>query len=362
MVWVFIVTLALFVIIMQAKLASIALKHLYYDFSLDKQLVEPDELVILTSTIKNTANTPIMYVGVSEFLPKDFNIREDEKWLKKHFKSSLFTQNTSYKMFLEPHTKFSTKLHFSVPKRGSYKLGKWYIETGDFLGFKSQIKSNELNRTVVVMPRRYTSPIFLKTLGGFIGDISVRRFILEDPVLTKGFRDYTGREPLKNISWTQTSRMNKVLVKDFDYTVESNVSVILNMETENKDVLEKSFEMLRTVCEELENIHMPYEFYTNGDLEGPLTKLSFLSEGLGSQHLNLILYGLGKSNLFFEHTFEDLVESIISKHEPSKSYIVVTPNLTPNGRNALKKLQDFSYYDSCVIYADGEINIGGKRR
>lgn len=352
MVWAFIVCLALFVIILQRKLALHALKHLYYDYSLDKQLVEPNEKVILSSSVKNTSNIPIMYVGLSEFLPKEMNVLEDDNWMKKHFRSGLFEQNTSYKLYLEPHTKYKTRLHFSIPKRGMYKVGKYYIETGDFLGLKSQIKSQAINRTVVVMPKRYNSPIFLKTLGGFIGDISVRRFILEDPVLTIGYRDYTGREPLKNISWTQTSRMNKVLVKQFDYTVESNVSVILNMDSENKEVLETALEMMRTVCEELENMHMPYEFYTNGDIEGPLDNLSFLSEGLGNQHLNLILYGLGKSKLFSLYSFSELVDKIMSKHEPNKSYIIVTPRMNADSLNALKRLKDFSYYESCVIYAN----------
>ena len=43
-------------------------------------------------------------------------------------------------------------------------------------------------------------------LSGFLGDVSVRRFIYEDPVLTTGFREYTGREPMKHISWTQSAR------------------------------------------------------------------------------------------------------------------------------------------------------------
>ena len=77
--------------------------------------------------------------------------------------------------------------------------------------------------------------------------------------------------------------------------------------------------------------------------------------------LNLILYGLGRSNLFSEISFSELVDKIIAKHEPNKSYIVVTPKLNANGMNALKKLRDFSYYESCIVYADGKIEKGGKK-
>ena len=53
------------------------------------------------------------------------------------------------------------------------------------------------------MPRRAASPSFDMLLGGMIGDISVNRFIFEDPMLTIGFSDYTGREPMRDISWTR---------------------------------------------------------------------------------------------------------------------------------------------------------------
>ena len=56
----------------------------------------------------------------------------------------------------------------------------------------------------------------------------MNRFIMEDPVLRLGYRDYTGREPIKQISWTQTARMGRMMVSCQDYTVERTVTVMLN--------------------------------------------------------------------------------------------------------------------------------------
>ena len=79
---------------------------------------------------------------------------------------------------------------------------------------------------VVVIPPRCENSNVLRTLGGFLGDISVRRFILEDPLLTVGFREYTGREPMKSISWTQSARVGRPLVKQYDHTVDATVTVL----------------------------------------------------------------------------------------------------------------------------------------
>ena len=45
-----------------------------------------------------------------------------------------------------------------------------------------------------------------------------------------GFRDYTGREPMKQISFTATARTGRMMVKQFDHTLDVTVSVVLNLD------------------------------------------------------------------------------------------------------------------------------------
>ncbi len=68
-------------------------------------------------------------------------------------------------------------------------------------------------------------------LGGVIGDISVNRFIFEDPMLTVGFSEYTGREPMRDISWTQSARLGRMMVKNYDHTVDLSVTILLNVQS-----------------------------------------------------------------------------------------------------------------------------------
>ena len=43
-------------------------------------------------------------------------------------------------------------------------------------------------------------------LGGFLGELSVNRYLYEDPILTAGYRPYTSGDPMRSIAWKQSVR------------------------------------------------------------------------------------------------------------------------------------------------------------
>ena len=178
---------------------------------------------------------------------------------------------------------------------------------------------------------------------GFMGDVSVRRFIYEDPILTIGCRDYTGKEPMKNISWQHTARAGKVLVNQYDHTAESNVCIVLNIDGDSRFDIERCYEITRSVCEELEKRKIAYEFFTNADLEGPLgNKFSWVEEGLGRRHFGTIMYGLGCSRCICRHPFGWLIEQCKKRRRVALSYIVITPELSADAKLRLNELQAIS--------------------
>lgn len=183
-------------------------------------------------------------------------------------------------MSLMPRQRCRRQVRFAIGKRGAYQVGSYRLSAGDLLGV-SEVSVHGGGQELVVMPERSDDLGMLQALGGFLGDISVRRFILEDPILTVGFRDYTGREPMKAISWTRTAMTGALQVKQYDHTAEQNVVVLLNVEGGSGKDLEECFRMTRSVCEELERKKIPYAFRTNGNLPGPVGKVFSLASGLG---------------------------------------------------------------------------------
>ena len=320
------------------------LRRLYVTFDADMDLVEPGEIVTLRYTVCNTGRFPMLFVGFGLQFDEAVTVREEETWLARHVTHSFSGERVDYHFYLLPRRRFSGKLHLSLKKRGVIDLGQCYLETGDLLGLQSAVRSRDIGVRIVC-----TAPCVPldkpETLGGFLGHVSVRRFIHEDPSMLIGYRDYTGREPMKQISWFQTAKAGRLTVRVNDHTVDRNVTLVVNMQAASPHVSERCLSLTRTVCEQLETGKVPYALYSNGDLQS-------LPEGLGRSHLHFILRRIGISRLAGYRSFSDLVNHCIAHRRGADSYIVVTPALSAAGEQALKRLQAFSDTRLCVIMGE----------
>lgn len=324
----FLLCLAALIGYLQTDGAARTLRRLRYRAECDVSLVEPEQPVTLISCAENHSRLPALFIRVTESLPPEATILAAPGWVEAHTHAGRAEVSVSDVMSLLPRRRRTSELRFTLPRRGWYRLGKATIGVGDFLGLKEEFRRDNTRLEVVVMPRRCEIPAITQVLGGFLGEISVRRFILEDPVLAVGFREYTGREPMKSIAWNQTARTGALMVKQYDHTVDASVSVLLNTEGGTETDIERCYSITRTVCEELERKGIPYEFRTNGDLAGPVDNLSAVAEGLGQQHLRTILYGLGRGNCRALSSFEKLIARTTRRKRSNLGYILITPPLS----------------------------------
>ena len=327
--------LAAVVIYLQITMAPAILKNLFCSYQFDRKLAEPGEEITLTSSLINGWYFPVLYISFIILLPQGAKIIDTRQDSKRH------------RLYLLPRQKYTSDIRFTLPERGIYRNGRYYLETGDFLGFQSKVVSEELTANIVIMPERSQNEPVLNTLGGYLGDISVRRFIMEDPVLTIGYRDYTGREAMKNISWKQSARKNQLMVKNSDYTTDISVAVVLNMQGNDRILLEESLKLLRSTCEQLEEKRIPYEFLSNGDTGN-------CPEGYGNHHFNYLMARCGRSSLLSYSSFEQLIDRCIKKRKNNRSYIIITPQLSSSEQIQLDRLQAVSDHPLCILVPGGK--------
>ena len=315
------------------------LRRIVVTFRADMELVEPGEVLTLRYTVHNTSRLPLMYVGLGLQLTDAVTVEEDPP--PRRMSRDITGTRVEHRLYLLPGHRFYGKLRLSVKRRGEVELGKYYLETGDLLGLSPSVRSRKIGiRVICTAPPCEQEE--LHPLGGFLGDVSVRRFIHEDPCLLTGYREYTGREPMKQISWTQTARVGRLMVRQYDYTVDRNVMVVLNMEVTHRRIMERCLSLTRTVCEQLEERRIPYALCTNGDLTS-------LEEGLGRNHLFFILRGIGLAVPVGFRSFPDLVDDCLARRRMNCSYIVVTPRLNPEGEAALERLRAASDQEPFVL-------------
>lgn len=349
MIYILLILAGIVLILLEYFWANHSIDALHTETDTDIILAEPGEKITWTITVHNRSRLPIPFVRLMISFPFEATLHSERS-------HSLRRTDVGYveeKFSIRPRRSVTRQVNFSISKRGNYSYAKFQISSGDLLGFKETYKDGA-PENVVIMPEHSRHRPSIDALGGFLGEISVRRFILEDPILTMGFRDYTGREPMKHISWTRSATASTLQVKQFDYTAERHVVVILNTEGAGREELEECLSLTRTVCEKLEQHKIPYGFRTNGNIPGPVGKIFHMAEGLGTQHLRTILYGLGRADRTCFYSFRYLAERTLQHRSSNESYIIITPPQDGAARAAIQKLENAVGNSLCILTAVAE--------
>ena len=313
-------------------------------FRTDMALVEPGEQMYLIYTIRNTSILPRLFLSVSVYLDDDIEFRETEERTERYVEDSFTGLCFNRRYFLLPHQSFTEKVRICVTKRGLKPIGRFYLESGDFLGFKSFIREYPMDMKVICTSKTVEDLPDFHPLGGTLGDVSVRRFILEDPTLVYGHRDYTGHEPMKQISWKATARSGRLIVREQDHTLDWNATVLVDFRTESHHELERTLEIVRTVCERLESARIPYALITNGDL-------GVVPEGLGRQHIYAIQRKIGLAHPVAYYRFSRLIGRIVSAPAGIRNYILIAPDPSEERDQYLAVLDRHATIKTTVFYA-----------
>ena len=317
------------------------LRHLHITFEQDTNLVEPGEEIYLRYTVYNTSRFPLLYAGLTLRLDPVFQVCEDEEWMNRHAAVDFTGTRIDHHFYLLPRRRFSGKLRFCVKERGLHEYGRYYLESGDFLGLHPLLREGEVNLRIICTAPRCETPE-LDILGGELGKISVRRFILDDPSLILGYREYSGREPMKQISWNQTAKAGRLMVRQNDFTTDRIAEVIVNMDPTHAPWMERCLCMTRTVCERLEEAKIPYALQSNGDL-------FTLPEGLGKGHLFFVQRRLGLSRHTGFTGFPALIERCILQRRMGVTYIVITPTQDERFLAAMSRLRRYADREPIIL-------------
>ena len=191
----------------------------------EENVVDPEDTFNIIIELKNKSSFPIYFIKVDMAFAKEFQVDSNVKLAAKKY--GINDRTISISTWLKAKQTLQLKVPVSVSARGRYILQNPVLFFGDFLGLKEKRKELDYFREVVIAPANYNTEDVKQVLGKFLGEYSVRRFIYEDPVLTVGFRDYSGREPMKMISWKQSAQKQRLMVKEFDHTVEPVLSILV---------------------------------------------------------------------------------------------------------------------------------------
>ena len=257
-------------VVLAAVLESWSLRHALDGVEAEQRpscaLTEPGEPFVLRTKITNRSHRIIPFVRVTDLPPTTLTGTEPVDRSPEEQDSRVMTT------YLMPRQIWLREETISLPARGRTIFRGVELSGGDFLGIREMPETFPQLEEIVVMPAPSANTEAISSLGGFFGDFSVRRYLFEDPVLTLGVREYTGREPQKMIAWQRSAQLGQLMVKHYDYTVEKSLDIVLNVDCRTtsgpEEQMEEVFSLARSVLEWTESQQIRTRFFTNASPAG----------------------------------------------------------------------------------------------
>lgn len=185
--------------------------------------ISEGEEVTIELVIENRKRMPIPFIRIEELLPKAFtlhnkaNTSEEYNGIRHKVKGSIYGYERRKK-------RYKAKIY----KRGVYFINDMDITIGDILGIVTNEKSIKDRKEVVVYPKIKGIDELKFKDKNIMGENIVKRWIHTDPIFIKGIREYAPQDRMKDIHWNATMKQNKLMVKEYDYSSDKEMIIILS--------------------------------------------------------------------------------------------------------------------------------------
>lgn len=218
-------------------------------------------------------------------------------------------------------------------KRGVFTIDNVILVTSDLFGSNTKSVPYPAKVRLTVLPGMVDLEDILNSTRNLQGDIIVKRWILDDPFIIAGAKEYTYTEPMNRIHWQATARHSDLMVRKNDFTSNQSIRVVLNIQTVeyyhpytiDKDLIEYGIKIAGTLFDRGLKLGIPMGFASNGSLK-EREDFVFTSSGNGSLHVSQLLTTLAqldfKINIGFDEFFGD-----ISPRINESEVIIITPYL-----------------------------------
>jgi len=266
-------------------------KNLSYNLTASKKAAFEGEKVEITDSVTNGKSLPLPWVYanylISQYLifldSKNNEIRRGER------RTLLFVVGTNKTA--------SRKSKVLCSKRGYYVAREFSISANNPLMTEHTRENSSLNFSLLVYPRIVDYPEAVIPLKRIFGTATVKRFIDPDPFVFKGIREYLPTDSFRQINWSATAKSGTLMSNIHDFTVEQNITILLNLERYNGYnrgfVFEEAIRLAAFLSRQCIEVGVPVSLVCPAGDGRPVQ----ISSGLSAAHLETIYATLAYINL-----------------------------------------------------------------
>lgn len=341
------------------------------------------DTIDMVEVIENHKWLPVPWIRVESVIDAALRFQTEEavhidEGKRTQYHKSLFT--------LGPYRRIRRRHRITCMKRGVYRLSGVTVTGGDMLGTIDRTRRYPVKARLIVYPQVTAMEDVPLPTHGWQGDVTVKRWLVDDPFTVAGTREYRSGDPMKLIHWKASARTGSLQVYKREFTAEQRLVVMLNVEdretmrdlVHHEDLIERGISYAATIVSDAVKRGIPVGFGHNGgvlSLEEPGEAAGLLGAaqskgaagvagssrssvppvavdgesimsagrvpiGGGRAHLLEMLTEMARIELRRRVFFHDFLAEDCTIQEEKRDYILITAHLSDPLRARIRQLEE----------------------
>lgn len=310
----------------------------------DKSCYAGDETELI-EVIANRKLLPIPWLRVESMILSGLHFGRQ---VNLDMSSGQFYQNHKSLFSLMPFMKIIRSHRVVCAKRGYYRLSSAAMSVGDLLGLEAGTHTLATEAELYVYPQLLELSDLPIASHSYQGEVTVRRWIVDDPFLVSGVREYRYGDALNRVNWKATARSGRLQVQQHDYTADPRLVILVNVEVTEKmwaavtepELVERGLSVAATLAHEAVARGIPVGFGFNGWAAGSEKEPVHIDPEGGGEHLTYLMETMARLVLECTQPIAVFLENEVNRAATHTDYVLISPYVSEPMRRLLEDLED----------------------
>ncbi|CAM3398875.1 MULTISPECIES: DUF58 domain-containing protein [Saccharibacillus] len=335
-----------------------ALRGVRYSRKFNKDRCHAGDNLEMVEIIENDKRLPIPWLRLESEFPAVFRFRGSTAL--KQERGSVYQTHTSG-FTIMPRRRVTRRHFVTCEGRGIFRLSTVFMTSGDLLGFVLRSRSENVQAPLIVYPRLLEERRLPQEWRSWQGEFAVRRWILADPFLIEGSREYAPGDPMNRIHWKASARTGGLQTYRQGHSADPRVMLVLDIGTVTPGLrggggepeAEHAISLAATIAARLIADGVPVGLAHNAHT----LSLPRIPVGGGAGQLRLLLEAMAGIRLKVQRSLAECLMAEAREVGPARDYIVIASGGEAGIGPAVARLERLGHKVSLIdpgfLSADG---------
>ncbi|UKS26739.1 DUF58 domain-containing protein [Paenibacillus sp. HWE-109] len=341
--WILVIAVALYVL-QHMFMARLGFRGLRIARAFNKTHCHVGDDIEMIETIVNRKLIPLPWLRLESTIHAGLHFAKQSNL---EVSSGTIFQNHRSLFSLMPYTRIVRRHRVKAAKRGWYKLETVAASIGDFVGMAAATRTHRFELELLVYPRLVSREDIPLVSSRWQGDVTVKRWIMPDPFLVSGVREYRFGDTMNSIHWKATARSQRLQVYNREFTADPRLLIIVNTQVtetmwdavSDPELVEKGLSYAATLAEYAVSQGVPVGFGYNGSLVGqPGVPIYMAPEG-GAAHLEYLFETMAKLAVSCTRSCSNFLDLEVEQVGTAMDIILLTAFVSPDMEESIERLE-----------------------